>query len=86
MGIVDIKVLVFGYNHSCLEKDHTDSTRKYSEDDIIKILDFVIDKIFVELGGFLFQQAVGIPIGTTCATLLPYFFLGNSYEAEFILF
>jgi hypothetical protein len=34
------------------------------------MLEFLIDKMFLSFGGTLFQQAVGIPIGTNCAPLL----------------
>ena len=43
----------------------------------------VIDNIFVESGGVIFQQVIGIPMGTNCAPLLADLFL-YSYEAEFI--
>ena len=39
--------------------------------------------IFVVFGGKVFQQIVGIPMGTNCAPLLADIFL-YSYEAEFI--
>ena len=64
-------------------RDHTDSTNKYTEDDIIQMLNFLIDNIFVVFGGRVFQQTIGIPMGTNCAPLLADLFL-YSYEAEFI--
>ena len=47
------------------------------------MINFLIDNIFVECGGEIFQQVVGIPMGTNCAPLLADIFL-YSYEAEFI--
>ena len=47
------------------------------------MLEFLIDNIFVSFGGTLFQQVVGIPMGTNCAPLLPDLFL-YSYESEFL--
>ncbi|KAK3083072.1 hypothetical protein FSP39_013191 [Pinctada imbricata] len=47
------------------------------------MLNFLIDNIFVVFGGKVFQQIVGIPMGTNCAPLLADIFL-YSYEAEFI--
>jgi hypothetical protein len=48
------------------------------------MLPFVsLDKIFVSLGGTLFQQVVGIPMGTNCAPLLADLFL-YSHESEFL--
>ena len=42
-------------------KWHSDSKNKYSEDDIIKILEVLVDNIFVVLAGEVFQHTVGIP-------------------------
>ena len=64
-------------------KEHSDSKNKYTEDDIINMLEFLVDNIFVVFGGKVFQQKVGIPMGTHCAPLLADIFL-YSYEAEFI--
>ena len=47
------------------------------------MLEFLIDNIFVQCGGRVFQQTVGIPMGTNCALLLVDLFL-HSYEADFI--
>ena len=55
----------------------------FSETDIINMLEFLIDNIFVIFGGRVFQQTVGIPMGTNCAPLLADLFL-YSYEADFI--
>jgi hypothetical protein len=46
------------------------------------MLEFLIDYIFVSFGGLLFQQVVGIPMGTNCAPLLADLFV-YSYESEF---
>ena len=64
-------------------KEHTDAKNIYTEDDIISMLNFLIDNIFVEFGGIIFQQIIGIPMGTNCAPLLADLFL-YSYESEFI--
>ena len=47
------------------------------------MLEFLVDNIFVVFGGKVFQQIVGIPMGTNCAPLPADIFL-YSYEAEFI--
>ena len=47
------------------------------------MLEFLVDNIFVVFGGKVFQQIVGIPMGTNCAPLLADIFL-YSYEADFI--
>ena len=77
------KYLVLGHEESYFVKEHSDSKHKYSKDDIIKMLEFLVDNIFVVFTGKVFQQIVGIPMGTNCAPLLADIFL-YSYEAEFI--
>jgi hypothetical protein len=59
------------------------STKKFSETDIINMLEFLIDNIFVFFGGRVFQQTVGIPMGTNCAPLVADLIL-YSCEAVFI--
>ena len=49
----------------------------------INMLEFLIDNIFVFFGGRVFQQTVGISMGTNCAPLLADLFL-YSYEADVI--
>jgi hypothetical protein len=49
---------------------------------IKKMLEFLIDNIYVSIGGQVFQQSVGIPMGKNCAPLLVDLFL-YSYEAKF---
>jgi hypothetical protein len=41
----------------------SDTTKQFSGTDIIKMLKFLIDNIFVKFGGRVFQQTVGIPMG-----------------------
>ena len=64
------KFLVLGREGPYFVKEHSDSKNKYTEDDIINMLEFLVDKIFVVFGGKVFQQIVGIPKGTNCAPLL----------------
>ena len=47
---------------------------------MISMLKFLIDSMFVSFGGTLFQQVVGILMGTNCAPLLADLFL-YSYES-----
>jgi len=66
-------------------KNHSDSTKKFSETDI-NMLGFLIDNMdntFVIFGGRVFQQTGGIHMGTRCAPLLADLFL-YSHEVDFI--
>ena len=65
-------------SHATIFQSYTEmlkSKSKYSEDDIIKMLEFLVDNIFVVFAGKVFQQTVG----TNCAPLLADVFL-YSYE------
>ena len=64
-------------------KEYSDSKNKYTEEDIIKMLELLVDNIFMVFAGNFFQQIISIPVGTNCAPLLANIFL-YSYEAEFI--
>ena len=64
-------------------KKQSDCTKKFSEADIINILEFLIDNIFAMFDGRVFQQTVGIHMGTNCHPLLADLFL-YSYERDFI--
>ena len=54
---------------------------QYSEESICKMIEFLIDNIYVTFGGLHFRQVIGIPMGTNCAPLLADLFL-YSYESE----
>ena len=75
--------MVLGHDETYFVNEHSDSKNKDSEDDIIKMLEFLVDNNFVVIAGKVFKQTVGIPIGTNCVPLLADIFL-YSNEAEFI--
>ena len=77
------KYLVLGREGPYFVKEHSDSKTKYTEEDIIRILEFLVDNIFVVFAGKVFKQIIGIPMVTNCSPLLADIFL-YSYEAEFI--
>ena len=55
----------------------------YTADNICKMIEFLIEKIFVQFGGRLLRQMIEIRMGTNCTPLLADFFL-YSYENEFL--
>ena len=75
--------IVVNHNSTYFVKNHSNAKHKYTEHDIVRMINFLIDNIFVECGGEVFQQVIGIPMVTNCAPLLADIFL-YSYEAEFI--
>jgi hypothetical protein len=78
------KYLVLGKDKSYfVKKNHSDSTKKFSETDIINMLEFLIENIFVIFGGGVFQQTVGIPMGTKCAPILADLFLYRMRQTSY---
>ena len=77
------KCVVLGYNSIYFSNKIQKGKTCYSEEQVISMLEFFIDNIFVSFGGILFQQVVGIPMGTNCAPLLADLFL-YSCESEFL--
>ena len=75
--------MVLGREGPYFVKEHSDSKNKYTEDDIVNMLKFLVDNIFVVFWGKVFQQIVGTPTGKNCAPLPADIFL-YSYEADFI--
>ena len=47
---------------------------------LIKIFNFLVDNIFIEVGTKIFQQVIGIPMGTDYAPLVADLFLFSFYE------
>ena len=77
------KFVVLGYNSTYFSNKIQKGKTCYSEEQVISMLEFLIDNIFISFEGTLFQQVVGIPMGTNCAPLLADLFL-YSYESEFL--
>jgi len=43
------------------------NVNRYKHHEIIKMLDFLIDNIFIQFGGLVYEQMMGIPMGTNRA-------------------
>ena len=67
-----------GRNKSYFTNDPLNGDNKYTASDICKMIEFLVDNIYVRFGGQLFRQTVGIPMGTNCAPLLADLFLYSS--------
>jgi hypothetical protein len=74
---------VVGRDIFYFENNHSDSTKKFSETEIINMLEFFIENTFAMLSGRVFQQTVGIPMRTNSTPLLPDLFF-YSYDVDFI--
>ena len=70
-------------NKSYFTSNPLNGDNKYTANDICKMIEFLVDNIYVRFGGQLFQQMVELPMGTNCAPLLADLFL-YSYENEFL--
>ena len=72
-----------GRNKSYFTSDPLSGDNKYTANNICKMIEFLVDNIYVRFGGQLFRQMIGIPMGTNCAPLLADLFL-YSYESELL--
>jgi hypothetical protein len=63
--------------------NHSDSTKKFSETEIINILEYFIENTFDMLSGRVFHQTVGIPMRRNCTPSLTDLFF-YSYDVDFI--
>ena len=82
-GITRYTHIKVGRNKSYFTNNPLSDDNKYTASDICKIIECLVDNIYVRFGGQLFRQTVGIPMGTNCAPLLTDLFL-YSYENEFL--
>ena len=57
-------------NKSYFTSDPLNGENKYTANDICKMIEFLVDNIYVRFRGQLFRQMIGIPMGTNCAPLL----------------
>ena len=48
---------------------------------LIEMFNFLIDNVYIQIGSAVYQQTIGIPMGTDCAPLVADLF---SYEFEFM--
>ena len=58
-------------------------TYSLTDDQVIELFNFLIDNSYIHVGSVVFQQAIGIPMGTDCAPLIADLFL-FSFEFEFM--
>ena len=52
-----------GRNKRYFTSDPLNGDNKYTANDICKMIEFLVDNIYVRFGGQLFRQMVGIPVG-----------------------
>ena len=64
-----------GRNESYFTSDPLSGDNKCTPNDICKMIEFLVDNIYVRFGGQFFRQMIGIPMGTDCAPLLADVFL-----------
>lgn len=68
-------VILFSHLQNYFVKNHYDCILEYSEDDLKKILAFMIDNLYVDFGNQVSQQFVEVRMDTNCAPLLANIFL-----------
>ena len=70
--------LVIARDKSYVVNGNSKFNNKYKQDEIIQRLHFVIDNIFFQFGVLVFQQMIGIPMGTNCARSAFHRFISTS--------
>ena len=77
-------------SHMALGKDYAywtsrpvANTRNLMMNQLVEMFNFLIDNIYIQIGSAVYQQTIGIPMGTDCAPLVTDLFL-FSYEFEFM--
>ena len=83
MVLLNCLVIVLVEMNPTQYKNYSKSDKKYTEDEIVNMMEFLIDNLFVQFGGRVFQHTIGIPMGTNCAPILDDLFL-YSYESDFL--
>jgi len=87
MASVDTHTMFWKGQIIFCNKKNSNSTKKFSQTDIIKMLECSIYNIFVMFGGRVFQKTGDIPMGINCAPLLADFirifiFLNQWYKIQ----
>ena len=72
-----------GRNESYFTSDPLNGDNKYTTSDISKMIEFLVENMYVRFAGQLFRHTFGIPMGANCAPLLADLFL-YPYENEFL--
>ena len=76
--------MVIGLEEPYFEKEYSDSKNKYTEEDIIKTIEFLVDYIFMVFAGKLFSTDNRHSLGhKLCPSPIRLFLY--SYETEFIV-
>jgi len=76
-----LRRIVLGHEVTYVVEQEMKGKMCYTESEVICMLEFLIDNIFVKFEGHIFRQVIGIPMGTISVLLLVDFNL-YSYEAE----
>ena len=73
-------------SHMALGKDYAYWTSRpvaNTRNQLVEMFNFLIDNVYIQVGSAVYQQTIGISMGTDCAPLVTNLFL-FSYEFEFM--
>ena len=76
--------LLVNERNSYFSSENNDKYLSFSCAEFCELLEFLISNIYVKYGDEVFQQILGIPMGTNCAPLLANLYL-FSYEYDFMM-
>lgn len=66
------------------ESGRREKAQIFTEDSLASLFDYIIDHTYVQFGGHVFQQRIGIPMGINFAVHLSNYYL-FTYEYDFLL-
>ena len=79
----DASHMALGKDYAYWTSRHVANTRNLTVNQLVEMFNFLIDNIYIQIGSAVYQQTIGIPMGTDCAPLVADLFL-FSYEFEFM--
>ena len=79
----DASHMALGKDYAYWTSRHVANSRNLTVNQLVEMFNFLIDNIYIQIGSAVYQQTIGIPMGTDCAPLVADLFL-FSYEFEFM--
>ena len=81
----DIKYIIVSERYAYFSRTESEKEGciSWTCSEFCKVFEFLIDNIYVKFGDDIFQQTLGIPMGTDCAPVLADLFL-YTYEYDFL--
>ena len=83
MKKITLRKIVISFKGAYFSDDVKDGQSAFEYDQLVELLNFLIDNIYINFGDSIFRQTIGIPMGTNSAPLLANLYLFY-YEYKFL--